>query len=117
MIPPYQGQNGSIHIGSAQAYSTTNFFNGYIDNVALTTRAKSSTEILCDASLMVYYSFDFPNPTVDNGPNGLDGTSSSIATAARRVNEAMRFLRASSSYFRVYGIYQISYGVTNGKPF
>ncbi|CAF4118371.1 unnamed protein product [Rotaria sordida] len=114
---PYQGQNGSIHIGSAQAYSTTNFFNGYIDNVALTTRAKSSTEILCDASLMAYYSFDFPNPTVDNGPNGLDGTSSSIATAAGRVNEAMRFLRASSSYFRVYGIYQISYGVTNGKPF
>ncbi|CAF4502431.1 unnamed protein product, partial [Rotaria sp. Silwood2] len=66
---PYQGQNGSIHIGSAQTYSTTYYYQNYIDNVALTTRAKSSVEILLDASLMAYYSFDSPNPTVDGGPN------------------------------------------------
>ncbi|CAF3752110.1 unnamed protein product [Rotaria sp. Silwood1] len=39
---PYQGQNGSIHIGSAQTYSTTYYYQSYIDNVAITTRAKSS---------------------------------------------------------------------------
>ncbi|CAF1457387.1 unnamed protein product, partial [Rotaria sordida] len=114
---PYQGQNGSINIGSAQAYSTTYYYLSYIDNVALTTRAKSSVEILRDASLMAYYSFDLPNPTVDNGPNGLDGTSNNIVTASGRVNEAMRFLGSSSSYFRAYGFYQISCGVVGLKPF
>ncbi|CAF3205947.1 unnamed protein product [Rotaria sp. Silwood2] len=114
---PYQGQNGSIHIGSAQTYSTTYYYQNYIDNVALTTRAKSSVEILLDASLMAYYSFDSPNPTVDGGPNGLDGTSSNTATVSGRVNQAMRFLGLSSSYFRTYGLYQVPYGVVNAKPF
>ncbi|CAF4597450.1 unnamed protein product, partial [Rotaria sp. Silwood2] len=113
----YQGQNGSIHIGSTQVYSTMNFFQGYIDNVALTTRAKSSVEILRDASLMAYYSFDLPNQNTDNGPNGLDGTLNNIVTATGYVNEAVRFLGSSSSYFRAYGFYQLPYGVTNGKPF
>ncbi|CAF1596687.1 unnamed protein product [Rotaria sp. Silwood1] len=114
---PYQGQNGSIRIGSAQVYSTTSYYQNYIDNVALTTRAKSSVEILRDASLMAYYSFDSPNPNVDSGPNGLDGTSNNIVSATGRVNEAMRFLGSSSSYFRAYGFYQISVGVVNAKPF
>ncbi|CAF4488996.1 unnamed protein product, partial [Rotaria sp. Silwood2] len=114
---PYEGQNGSIHIGSAQTYSTTCYYQSYIDNVALTTRAKSSVEILRDASLMAYYSFDSPNPTVDSGPNGLDGISSNTATVSGRVNQAMRFLGSSSSYFRAYGLYQVPYGVTNAKPF
>ncbi|CAF1168042.1 unnamed protein product [Rotaria sp. Silwood1] len=115
---PYQGQNGSIQIGSTQVYSTMNFFQGYIDNVALTTRAKSSIEILRDASLMAYYSFDLPNPNVDNGPNGLDGTSSNIITATGRVNEAIRLLGpSSSSYFRAYGLFQIRYGVISNKTF
>ncbi|CAF1466854.1 unnamed protein product [Rotaria sp. Silwood1] len=114
---PYQGQNGSIQIGSTQAYSTMNFFYGYIDNVALTTRAKSSVEILRDASLMAYYSFDLPNPNTDSGTNGLDGTSNNIVSATGRVNEAMRFLGSSSSYFRAYGFYQLPYGVVNAKPF
>ncbi|CAF1425183.1 unnamed protein product, partial [Rotaria sordida] len=115
---PYQGQNGSIQIGSTQTNSTTNyFFNGYIDNVALTTRAKSSVEILRDASLLAYYSFDSPNPTIDSGPNGLNGASRNTTTVSGRVNEAMRFLGSSSSYFRAYGFYQLPYGVTNSKPF
>ncbi|CAF4527303.1 unnamed protein product [Rotaria sp. Silwood2] len=116
-VQPYQGQNGSILIGSTQVYSTMNFFQGYIDNVALTTRAKSSVEILRDASLMAYYSFDLPNQNTDNGPNGLDGTLNNIVTATGYVNEAVRFLGSSSSYFRAYGFYQLPYGVTNGKPF
>ncbi|CAF4643320.1 unnamed protein product, partial [Rotaria sp. Silwood2] len=114
---PYQGQNGSIHIGSAQTYSTTCYYQSYIDNVALTTRAKSSVEILRDASLMAYYSFDSPNPTVDSGPNGLDGISSNTATVSGRVNQAMRFLGSSSSYFRAYGLYQVPYGIIISKPF
>ncbi|CAF4118355.1 unnamed protein product, partial [Rotaria sordida] len=114
---PYQGQNGSIHIGSTQVYSTTNYYNGFIDNVLVTTRAKSSTEILRDASLMAYYSFDLPNPTVDSGPNGLDGTSNNTVTVTGYINQAMRILGTSTSYFRAYGFYQIPYGITTNKPF
>ncbi|CAF3543909.1 unnamed protein product [Rotaria sp. Silwood1] len=115
---PYQGKNGSIHIGSTQVYSTTNYFNGYIDNVFLTTKVKSSTEILRDASLMAYYSFDTPSPTIDSGPNGLNGSSTNTVIVTGRVNQAMSFLgSSSSSYFRAYGFYQIPQGTINGKSF
>lgn len=38
---PFQGKNGSITIGAAQVFLTTYYFNGYIDNLNLVTRAKS----------------------------------------------------------------------------
>ena len=113
---PYQGTNGSIVIGASKTHPLTNFFSGYIDNVKLTTRAKSSSEVLTAASLIAYYSFDLPNPTYDNGPNGLNGSSSNVATVAGRVNEAMQFT-TSSSYFRAYGFYQAGFGVNYNQPF
>ena len=113
---PYLGQNASISIGSTQVSSTTNYFNGYIDNLLLTTQAKGSTQILSDGSLTAYYSFDSPNPASDNGPNGLNGVSSNTFTTTGRVNQAMGFY-GGSSYFQVYGFYQLPYGVTSGKPF
>jgi hypothetical protein len=113
---PYQGKNGSIQIGSTQVYLTTNFYNGYIDNVMITTQAKSSEEILSDASLMLYYSFDLPYQSFDDGPNGLNGTAISIVTTTGRVNQAMRFI-GTSSYFQAYGFYNIPYGVSNAKSF
>jgi hypothetical protein len=113
---PYQGTNGSIQIGSTQVYGNTNYFTGYIDNVMVTTRAKAASEVLRDASLMAYYSFDLPNPTADNGPNGLNGTSLNTTTVSGRVNYAIRFI-TSSAYFQSYGFYQFPYGVINSKPF
>ncbi len=113
---PYQGMNGSMQIGSTNASLAPNYFNGYIDNVKVTTRAKSATEILNDASLIAYYSFDFPSPNSDNGPNGFNGTSVNTATVLGRVNQAMRFT-GSSSYFQAYGFYQVGYGVYMNKPF
>ncbi|CAF1573535.1 unnamed protein product, partial [Didymodactylos carnosus] len=100
----------------AQVYLTTTYFNGYIDNLQVVTRAKSATEILYDASLIAYYSFDLPYPNNDNGPNGLNGTSANTATVIGRVNQAMRFT-GSSSYFQAYGFYQIVYGVNTNGPF
>jgi hypothetical protein len=112
----YQGTSGNIIIGSTQLSSTTNFFNGYIDNVRIVTRAKSATEVLSDASLIAYYSFDLPYPTIDNGVNGLNGSSVNTAVVTGRVNEAMRFT-GSSSYFQAYGFYQLGFGVNYNKPF
>ncbi|CAF4151970.1 unnamed protein product, partial [Rotaria magnacalcarata] len=71
----FQGQNASITIGSSTVSSTQIYFSGYIDNLLLTTQAKSSTDLLRDASLMAYYAFDSSNPSGDSGPNGIDGTA------------------------------------------
>lgn len=113
---PYQGINGTIQIGSTLASLAPNYFNGYIDNVKVTTRAKSAAEILSDASLIAYYSFDYPSPNFDNGANGLNGISVNTATILGRVNQAMRFT-GSSSYFQAYGFFQAGYGVFTNKPF
>jgi hypothetical protein len=112
----YQGTSGNISIGTTQLYLTTNYFNGYIDNLKIVTRAKSATELLSDASLIAYYSFDLPSPTSDNGPNGLTGSSLNTATVVGRVNQAMEFT-GSSSYFQAYGFYQLGFGVYYNKPF
>ena len=113
---PYQGMNASIQIGATQAFGTTNFFNGFIDNVWVTTRAKSSDEILRDASLIVYYSFDLPNPNADSGPNKIFGSSNNTITVSGRVNQAMRFI-GSSSCFQINGLYQVPTGVIMNRPF
>ena len=112
----YQGVNASIQIGATLAFGTTNFFSGLIDNVWVTTRAKPSNEILRDASVIVYYSFDLPNPNADDGPNRLNGSSVNTVTASGRVNQAMRF-SGTPSYFRMIGLYQIPTGLTTNRPF
>lgn len=112
---PYQGTNGTIQIGSTQVSSTTNYFNGYIDNVKVVTRSKSATEINNDGSLVAYFSFNLPYPMNDNGPNGLNGTSINTATVAGRIQQAILFT-GSTSYFQAYGFYQL-FGVYSNKPF
>ncbi|CAF3315863.1 unnamed protein product, partial [Rotaria sp. Silwood2] len=114
-VSPYQGTNGSIQIGAAQLFLSTYYFTGMIDNVKLTTRAKSSTELLYTASLTAYYSFDLPSSIYDNGPNGLNGSATSTPLVTGRVNQAMRF-SGSLSYFQAYGFYQVGYSMTN-RPF
>ncbi|CAF4015453.1 unnamed protein product [Rotaria sp. Silwood2] len=112
----YQGTNGSILIGAALVYLTTSYYSGLIDNVKITTRAKSATEILNVASLTAYFSFDQLNPTDDSGPLELNGIATNIALVDGRVNEAMRF-SGSSSYFYAYGFFQIGQSVISSKPF
>lgn len=113
---PYQGINGTLMIGASQAYSLLRYFNGYIDNFKITTRAKSAAEILSAATLIAYFPFDFPNPTYDFGPNGLNGSSTNVLNVPGRVNQGLRFT-GSSSYFQSYGFYQMAYAVTNNRPF
>ena len=53
---------------------------------------------------------------MDNGPNGINGTSTNTASVTGRVNQAMRFL-GSSSYFQAYGFYQLGFGVNYNRAF
>ena len=45
---PYQGRNGSILLGSSHLSGSS--FNGIIDNLRVTTRAKTAAELLTDAT-------------------------------------------------------------------
>ncbi|CAF1129371.1 unnamed protein product [Rotaria sordida] len=103
---PYIGQSGSIIIG---AQSTSYYYYGNIDNLALTTRAKSASEISDDATLMFYYSFDLPYPFYGNGLTFLNNTAYwsyfitysnylSVATTSGRVNQGIRTITTSAGF-------------------
>ncbi len=101
---PYQGQSGSTVIGSSSL--TTSSFNGYIDNLKVATRAKSASEILAAASIVVYFSFDGSSLTQDMGPNQMNGTLSNANAVSGRVGEGLSF-GGSLSYLQAYGFYQL----------
>jgi hypothetical protein len=109
---PYQGQNGSVIIGSSQLSSSS--FNGLIDNLKVTTRAKSASELLTDATQVVYFSFDGATLTQDEGPNLMNGSLSNAAAVSGRVGQALAFSGSTLSYLQIYGFFQL--GQSN-KPF
>ncbi|CAF1140279.1 unnamed protein product [Didymodactylos carnosus] len=97
---PYLGTNGSMYFGSLPNLIST-YYYGVMDNAQLTTRAKSSTEILTDATLVFYYSFDQPNPYYDNGQNRLNATVTYLlSSTSGHVGQAIRFT-STSSYLQV----------------
>ena len=69
---PYKSANASIVIDLSQLSGSA--FNGFIDNLKVTLRAKSAAELLLDATQMVYFSFDGSSLIQDMGPNGMNGT-------------------------------------------
>jgi hypothetical protein len=56
--------------GSTPSY----FWTGLIDQVSYVSRAKTATEILSDATLVAYYSFD-NGSFYDLGPNKINGVN------------------------------------------
>ena len=108
---PYQGQSGSIVIGSSHLSSSS--FNGFMDNVKLTTRAKSSKEIMDAANIVVYFSFDSNSLGEDTGPNEMNGTVSNAGLVAGRVGQGLAF-SGSLSYLMIPGFFQLGLG---NRPF
>ena len=70
-----------------------------IDNVALTMRTKTDTEILDDATLMAWHSFD-SMPWKDSSSFGLIATANNVRLVPGKVNQALYF-NSSSSYYQV----------------
>lgn len=78
---PFLGNSGAITIGAANSSNVTttpvSYWTGYIDQVSYVSRAKTADEILTDATLVAYYSFD--NGSFDDlGPNKINGVSFKI---------------------------------------
>ncbi|CAF4223848.1 unnamed protein product, partial [Adineta steineri] len=99
---PYLGMAGAITIGMYIDYTNTlQCFDGYIDQVSLTVRSKTATEILGDATLTTWHSFD-STPYSDTGPLGLNAKAVNITSVSGRVNQAISFT-SNSSYYQVNG--------------
>ena len=69
----YQGVNGSVNIGTNFVTTNDRYFNGLIDQFYFVNRSKTSDEILRDATLTAYFSFD-GNSIRDQGPLSINGS-------------------------------------------
>ncbi|CAF5001124.1 unnamed protein product [Rotaria sp. Silwood1] len=104
-------------IGAIYNNTPSGFFDGYLDQVLVVTRAKAASEILVDASLVCYYSFD-ANSTYDSGPLGINGSTVNVAAAvgSGRVSDAISFTTPSSYYtfggLRLLGIDNQPYSIS-----
>ncbi|CAF3048230.1 unnamed protein product [Rotaria sp. Silwood2] len=93
---PYKGTTGTVMIG--RTYSGS-YFRGIIDHLQVTSGAKTTCQILNDAILTAYYSFDANDLNLDLSNNYFNGISNSISTVSGRINEAY-FFQGTSSYFQ-----------------
>ncbi|CAF3828348.1 unnamed protein product, partial [Adineta steineri] len=112
---PFMGASGAINIGTYLDYGNTlQCFDGYIDNVALSMRTRIDNEILIDATLTTWHSFD-SIPLQDSGPLGLITTTNNVTLATGKVNQALSFNSTSSYYqiqsFVLLGISNHSYSI------
>ncbi|CAF4175605.1 unnamed protein product [Adineta steineri] len=103
----YLGQSGRVTIGRAD-YWTHNWV-GYIDQVSITYRAKSANEILDDATLIAYYSFDCGS-IFDSGPNLLQTIANGQTMVTGRVKDAILF-NLTNAYFQTSSF--MMFGITN----
>jgi hypothetical protein len=71
---PFQATSGAITIGAINNTGTTPswFWTGYLDQVSYISQAKTATQVLSDATLVAYYSFD-NGSFYDSGPNQING--------------------------------------------
>lgn len=75
-------------------------FSRYIDEVSVVLRAKTASEILDDATLVTYHSFDDASSYRDESSMKLLVTSNNITSVNGRINRAIAFL-SNSSYYQV----------------
>ena len=74
-VVPFLATEGNITIG-AIPYGVSGHWKGAMDQVSYSPKAKNASEILSDATLVAYYSFDSETRLhLDSGPNGINGVS------------------------------------------
>ncbi|CAF1091798.1 unnamed protein product [Adineta ricciae] len=114
---PLQGTTNPVTIGYIPGIVTTygsNYYQGYMDQLTIVSRVKSECEILDDASLVTYYTFDNSPVYDDSGPNSL--TSTYLATSfalAGHSGKAISF-NDSTAYLQISGLTALG---TNNKAF
>ena len=100
----YQGTNGTLKIGANFWTTWATFCNGLIDQLSYTNRSKTSQEILRDATLTLYVSFD-GNSIFDEGPLRINGSVvGSTNFVSGRQGQALQIDYSPDSYFTVQGL-------------
>ncbi|CAF4149565.1 unnamed protein product, partial [Rotaria magnacalcarata] len=98
------GTNEGVNFGS-------DYFQGYIDQLSIAQRLKSSCEILEIATLAARFKFDIPSPYTDSGPNEVATTYLDTSIVVGYLNQAISFSGVSMSYFQASGL--TSLGISN----
>jgi hypothetical protein len=107
----YQGQSGNLSIGRLLFHGYPEYFDGFIDQLYYFDRVRTPKEILDDASLTVYFSFDNYSLN-DQGPLGIDGhANGSVNFTKGIVGDALQIHPISVSFVRVTGL--VLLGVSN----
>ena len=100
----YQGNSGNLNIGANLAGTYTKYFDGLIDQFSFTNRSKSSQEILRDATLTLFFSFD-GNSIFDQGPLTVKGSlSGSTCFVPGWHGQALQIFDVPDSYLMVEGL-------------
>ncbi|CAF3914490.1 unnamed protein product [Rotaria sp. Silwood1] len=115
---PFKANPESLTIGNIpvlDSLSGSNYFQGIIDRLAITGRDKSACEILEEASLAAYFTFDSGISFTDSGPNSLSAVGQSVSfTSNGHSLQAISFNGSTSSYFQISDVTGL--GITN-RPF
>lgn len=83
-----------------------------MDQLSVTTRAKSDCEILDIATLVAHFTFDTGLFSLDSGPNFLQATTqSTYSLSTGRYLQAVRFDGTTNSYFQVDNL--VALGTSN----
>lgn len=94
-----------FYIGTLDGLSQ--YFNGEIDHLSITSRVKSECEILRDASLFGFYPFSSPPDTaLDLGPYGNNGSLYWTGDGIPGVVGDGIFIDDSSHYFQVFFLHR-----------
>ncbi|CAF2032218.1 unnamed protein product [Rotaria magnacalcarata] len=103
----------ALTIGTTSIQVPNNFFDGCLDSIAYVSRAKNASEVLNDATLVAYLSFD-SSTLLDSGPLLINGTGTNYSyTSSGRVNAGVK-LSGNSSYIQITGLTRIG---TNSWPY
>ena len=100
----YQGAAGALTVGETYWAYADKHFDGLIDQLSFTTRVKASQEILRDATLTLYFSFD-NNSIHDQGPLNIGGSvAGNTSFVLGRRGQALQIGDVNDSYFIVQGL-------------
>jgi hypothetical protein len=108
---PYTGNASQIALGAIPLITEISVHTGLIDNLIFVSYVKNASEILNEATLVAYYSFD--GSYIDSGPNNINNITGVSTTfdLNGRFNQALLINSQNLSYFQTTGFYYL--GQTN----
>ncbi|CAM4771030.1 unnamed protein product [Rotaria magnacalcarata] len=110
-LNPLRVVSGNFSIGyNSITFLGNKSFEGYIDQLSVSSRAKSSCEILEQASLEAWFTFDNGRlPLLDIGPYSVLATASAYTIISGRWSSpAISFTGSNTSYFQAVGFTSLS---------